>query len=93
MRLILLASALVLSLPALTLPSLAMADEAPKTEEAAKKPRKFCRETPARTGSHRPGKRVCRTAEEWKELDQADLDYDRTNPGTPLRSQSTTPDR
>ena len=93
MRLILLACALVLSLPALALPSLALASEAPKSDEEAKKPRKLCRETPARTGSHRPGKRICRTAEEWKALDQADLDYDRTNPATPLRSQSTTPDQ
>ena len=73
---------------ALIVPAAALAEDAPKPAKV----KKFCRETPARTGSHRPGKRVCRTAEEWKALDQADLDYDRSNPGTPLRSQSTTPD-
>ncbi|HEX4846526.1 MAG TPA: hypothetical protein VFV30_00155 [Novosphingobium sp.] len=73
MRLLLIAGA-----AALAMPTLAVAEEAPKTEEAAKpaKVRKLCRETQPRTGSHRPGKRVCRTAEEWKAFDQAEAGYD-----------------
>ncbi len=73
---------------ALIAPTAAFADDAPKPAKV----KKICRETPARTGSHRPGKRVCKTEAEWKERDQADLDYDRTNPATPIRSQGNSAD-
>jgi hypothetical protein len=63
----------------------AMAEEAPTAEASpAPKIRKICRETPPRTGSNRPGKRVCRTAEEWKAYDHADADFD----GTARKSRS-----
>lgn len=83
MRLSLLPLALVLIAP-----TAAVADEAPKPAKV----KKICRETPARTGSHFRGKRVCRTAAEWKERDQAVLDYDRTDPATPIRSQGNSAD-
>lgn len=53
----------------------AMAEAAPAP---APKIKKICRESPPKTGSNRPGKRVCKTAEEWKAYDQADADFDGT---------------
>lgn len=81
MRLLLLALAL-------TLPAPVFAEEAPQTA----KERKICRETPARTGSNRPGKRVCRTKEEWKVRDQAESGYDGGTTTTSTRSQGNTAD-
>ena len=80
MRLILisLAGAIALATPA-------FADDAPKPDE----PRKICRTQPPKTGSNRPGKRICHTAAEWKVRDNVTLDYDRTTEGTPMRSQSS----
>lgn len=70
---------------ALTAPSAVFAEDAPKPVKV----RKVCRETPARTGSHRPGKRVCKTEAEWKEFDQADADFNPAVTGKPVSSQNT----
>lgn len=79
MRLLALAAAL-----SLTLPTAVIAEEAtPPAEQPAKKERKICREEAPRTGSNRPGKRICRTAAEWKAYSQADADFD----GTARQSQ------
>ena len=57
----------------------AMAEVAPAAAPAtAPKIKKICRESPPKTGSNRPGKRVCKTAEEWRAYDQADADFDGT---------------
>lgn len=87
MRLTMLAAALALALPTLALA------EAPPQGEAPKPPKvkKVCRYTPPPTGSNRPGKRRCRTAEEWRAEDRETLDYDRTDIGTPVRSQGINP--
>ncbi|MCZ8323874.1 MAG: hypothetical protein O9283_01265 [Sphingomonadaceae bacterium] len=53
-----------------TAPAAVLASEpAPAATEAAK-PKKICRLLPARTGSHRPQGRVCKTAEEWRARDR-----------------------
>ncbi len=55
-----------------TAPVAALAAEpapAPAATEAAK-PKKICRPLPARTGSHRPQGKVCKTAEEWRARDR-----------------------
>ena len=53
-----------------TAPAAVLATEpAPAATEAAK-PKKICRLLPARTGSHRPQGRVCKTAEEWRARDR-----------------------
>lgn len=63
----------------ISVPLPAMAEEAPTAEASpAPKVRKICRETPPRTGSNRPGKRVCKTAEDWKVSDSAGADFDGT---------------
>ena len=41
----------------------ALANDPAKPDE----PRKVCRMQPAPTGSHRPGKRICRTEAEWND--------------------------
>lgn len=65
-----LATALVLALVAAPAPVLA-ADAAPTPEATtAAKPKLICRPLPARTGSHRPQGRVCKTAAEWKVRDK-----------------------
>ena len=65
-----LATALVLALAAAPVPVLA-ADAAPTPEATeAAKPKLICRPLPARTGSHRPQGRVCKTAAEWKIRDK-----------------------
>jgi hypothetical protein len=80
MRLILLALSL-----ALTVPAPALAEDAPKAEKV----RKVCRETPARTGSHRPGKRVCKTVAEWKEYDGAEVSVETGPNGAPITPKSS----
>jgi len=63
------------------------ADNAPKLDA----PRKICRTSPTETGSHRPGKRFCKTADEWQQFDSTTLNYERDQPGTPIRSQDVNP--
>ena len=65
----------------------ALADNTAKPDE----PRKICRNSQPPTGSHRPGKRICKTEAEWKEFDHTTLDYDRNETGTPMRSQGVSP--
>ncbi len=67
-----LAAALLLGTPVAALAD----DAAPATAAPAKpaKPKKLCREMPARTGSHMGGGRVCKTAVQWRQLDQAEAD-------------------
>ena len=61
---------IVIALALGTAPTAALAAEpAPDATEAAK-PKKICRPLPARTGSHRPQGKVCRTAEEWRIRDR-----------------------
>ena len=92
MRLILIASAFALVLPALAAPGLAAAEEAAApAEQPAKPPRKICRSEPSATGSNRPGKRICRTAQEWKMIDRGEADIDMSG-GTPTRSQGNRQD-
>jgi hypothetical protein len=73
----------------LTAPAAAYAEDAAQPEKV----RKICRETPARTGSNRPGKRICRTAAEWKELDQAEASFDGRNTTTSSRSSGNSADK
>jgi hypothetical protein len=55
----------------LTAPVPAMAADAPAGSPAPQvKEKKICRPLPARTGSHRPQGRVCKTAAEWKIRDR-----------------------
>lgn len=64
------ASLVALALIAAPVPVLA-ADAAPAPEATkAAKPKLVCRPLPARTGSHRPQGRVCKTAEEWRVRDR-----------------------
>ena len=92
MRLLLLASAFSLALPALAVPTMAAAEEsAAPAEQPAKPPRKICRSEPSATGSNRPGKRICRTAAEWKMIDRGEADLDMSG-GTPTRSQGNRQD-
>ena len=53
----------------LTAPALAEDSGAPKKE------RPICRKSQAATGSHRPGKRICLTAAEWKARDGGADEY------------------
>lgn len=65
-----LATTIALSLIGLGAPALA-ADPAPAPAPTeAAKPKKICRPLPARTGSHRPEGRICKTAEEWRIRDR-----------------------
>lgn len=77
---------------ALTLPGLAIADEpaATATTAPAAKEKKLCRYTPPPTGSNRPGKRKCRTAAEWKEIDRETGMVEAGTSGAPARSQPET---
>ncbi|NBW74973.1 MAG: hypothetical protein EBR34_04160 [Sphingomonadaceae bacterium] len=52
-----------------TTPLLAADAPAPEATKAAK-PKMICRPLPARTGSHRPQGRICKTAEEWRIRDR-----------------------
>ncbi len=72
---------------AILLAAPALAEDQPKPAE----PRKICRTSQPPTGSHRPGKKVCKTEAEWKGFDHTTLDYDRVDTGTPMRSQGVTP--
>lgn len=64
---------ILLALTLGTAPAAAFAaDPAPAIAEAAK-PKKICRPLPARTGSHRPQGKVCKTAEEWRIRDRDQL--------------------
>ena len=60
----------------------AFADDSPKPDE----PRKICRLQAAPTGSHRPGKRICHTAAEWKARDSGVADYAQPDARTPISS-------
>lgn len=64
------AAACLLCLPAAP----GAAETSPSTHEAGQptqiKPKLVCRPLPARTGSHRPQGRVCKTAEEWRARDR-----------------------
>ncbi len=83
-----LAAALLLSVPAASQAN----DVAPATTAPVKpaKPKKFCREMPAKTGSHMGGGRVCKTAAQWRELDQAEGDNS-TMAGTNSPTHSSQP--
>jgi hypothetical protein len=56
----------------------------PSSKQA--KPKKICREDPARTGSHMGGGRICKTAEQWRELDQAEADTSGMTGNSPTAS-------
>ena len=53
---------------------------------APKKERTICRTTQSATGSHRPGKRVCLTAAEWKARDTGVENYAQPDQRTPMSS-------
>lgn len=62
---------LALSALSLSAPAVVQATETtPAPAGATAKPKKICRPLPARTGSHRPQGRVCKTAEEWRIRDR-----------------------
>lgn len=83
MRSILFAAAM-----ALTLPSLAQAEDASQAETPKPpKVKKVCRYTPPPTGSNRPGLRRCRTIEEWQVEDRQTGDVAMGTNGAPARSQ------
>ncbi len=82
MRLLLAAAALSLAVPTYAADTPAATQVQPKSA----KPKKICRETEARTGSHMAGGRVCRTAEKWFELDQAEADTTTIAHGNPTHS-------
>lgn len=68
----------------LTAPTLALAEDAPQPAPSeAPKVKKICRVSPAPTGSNRPGKRVCRTADEWAQIDRSTADYEGGTNGAP----------
>ena len=67
----------------------ALADESAKPDE----PRKICRLQPAPTGSHRPGKRVCRTEAEWKARDSVLESYAQPDARTPISAGASGPDQ
>jgi hypothetical protein len=86
MRLTIIVAALALSLPALALAD----DAAPTAVEKPAKVKKLCRFTPPPTGSNRPGKRRCRTAAEWQIEDRETRqtgDVAAGTNGAPARSQ------
>lgn len=83
MRLTMFAAALALALPALALAD----DAAPVAADKPAKVKKVCRSTPPPTGSNRPGKRRCRTIEEWQVEDRVTGDVDVGTNGAPARSQ------
>ena len=77
---------ILLSVAALTMiaaPALADDGAQPKPE------RKVCRTQQAATGSHRPGKRVCLTAAEWKARDTGVDEYAQPDQRTPVSSSSS----
>ena len=69
---------------AIALAGPALADDAPKPTEE----RKICRQQPPKTGSNRPGKRICHTAAEWKARDSGVADYAQPDARTPMSSSS-----
>jgi len=76
---------ILFSLSALTMlatPALADDTAQPKPE------RKICRTQDSPTGSHRPGKRVCLTAGEWKARDTGVDEYAQPDQRTPVSSGS-----
>lgn len=75
--------ALILAAAALAVPTLALAEETPKPAE----PKKICRTMPPPTGSHRPGKKLCRTAAEWKAFDNGDVDFEQSTSGSPVQTR------
>ena len=56
---------------------------------APKKERTICRTLQSATGSHRPGKRVCLTAAEWKARDTGVENYAQPDQRTPISSGSS----
>ena len=64
----------------LSAPALANDSGAPKKE------RTICRTSLAPTGSHRPGKRVCLTAAEWRARDAGVDNYAQPDQRTPISS-------
>ena len=62
----------------LSAPALANDSGAPKKE------RTICRTSLAPTGSHRPGKRVCLTAAEWRARDAGVENYAQPDQRTPI---------
>lgn len=76
---------------ALTVPALALADDAaPPAAEQVVKEKKVCRYTPPPTGSNRPGKHRCRTLTQWKVEDRETRETVEVTAGTngaPARSQ------
>ena len=84
MRLVLMSLAAVVLL---TAP--ALANDPAKPDE----PRKICRMQPAPTGSHRPGKRICRTEAEWKARDSRVDSYAQPDQRTPIGAGASGPDQ
>ena len=66
----------------------ATGDAAAAPTAAPVKPKKICREDPARTGSHMGGGRICKTAEQWRELDQAEADTSTMTGTSPTASSA-----
>ena len=60
--------------PALFLATPAFAADPAPAPSQAPKPKKICKPVAAPTGSHMGGRRVCRTAEEWREISRTDVD-------------------
>jgi hypothetical protein len=47
----------------------------------APKPKKICRPVATATGSHMGSRRVCRTAEQWRDIDRTDVDASTASSG------------
>ena len=56
---------------------------------APKKERTICRTSQSATGSHRPGKRICLTAAEWRARDGGVEDYAQPDQRTPMSSNGS----
>ena len=81
---------IVAAMMSLAMPAQAGEPTANSSAASAKpaKPKKFCREDPARTGSHMGGGRVCKTAEQWRELDRAEADTSGMTGNSPTASSA-----
>lgn len=72
----------------LALPTIALADDAPQAKPVeTPKVKKICRPQPAPTGSNRPSVRICKTADEWREIDRNNADYEGGTNGAPAKTK------
>lgn len=81
---------LTLATLALSAPVSAASEPAPAEAPApapAAKPKKICRPVAGKTGSNLGSRRACRTADEWRERDRADVSLSPVQDGTPIRSE------